>query len=46
MQCFRTISISGGFPVMAGPLFIVVLLSMLKDAYEDYQRHKRDKEEN
>mmetsp|Transcript_18923 Transcript_18923/g.32307 ORF Transcript_18923/g.32307 Transcript_18923/m.32307 type:complete len:105 (+) Transcript_18923:363-677(+) len=31
---------------MAFPLFIVVLVSMLKDAFEDYKRHKNDAQEN
>ena len=31
---------------MLGPLVIVVLLSMIKDAYEDYKRHKSDDAEN
>ena len=39
MQCIKSISISGGAPAMAFPLTIIVLISMLKDAYEDYKRH-------
>ena len=31
---------------MAFPLSIVVLVSMIKDAFEDYKRHKSDDEEN
>ena len=31
---------------MAAPLGFVILVSMLKDAFEDYQRYKSDKEEN
>ena len=31
---------------MAPPLAFVVLLSMFKDAYEDYKRHKEDNGEN
>jgi hypothetical protein len=31
---------------MALPLSVVVLVSMFKDAYEDYKRHASDKEEN
>lgn len=31
---------------MALPLFCVVLVSMIKDAYEDYNRAKNDKGEN
>ena len=31
---------------MAPPLIFVVVLSMIKDAYEDYKRHKEDHSEN
>ena len=31
---------------MALPLTIVVVVSMIKDAYEDYKRHKSDDSEN
>jgi len=31
---------------MLPPLAFVVILSMIKDAYEDYKRHKADHEEN
>ena len=31
---------------MLGPLVIILILSMLKDAYEDYQRYKADVEDN
>lgn len=31
---------------MAGPFACIVLISMVKDAFEDYQRHKRDSDEN
>lgn len=46
MQTIKKISISNGKPVMAAPLGLVIFVSMLKDAFEDYQRHKADKEEN
>ena len=46
MQTIRIISISNGQPAMAPPLIFVVVLSMIKDAYEDYQRHKEDDLEN
>ena len=46
MQTIRSISISNGKPVMAVPLTFVVILSMMKDAYEDYKRHKSDRGEN
>ena len=42
MQCFPAISISGGYPAMLPPLVVVLGFSMLKDAYEDFQRHKAD----
>ena len=31
---------------MAMPLIFVVSLSMIKDAYEDFKRHRSDKSEN
>ena len=31
---------------MLPPLVFVVILSMIKDAYEDYKRHKEDSNEN
>jgi phospholipid-transporting ATPase len=46
MQTFKSISISGGKPVMAAPLGLVIFASMLKDAYEDRQRHMADRDEN
>ena len=46
MQIIPTISISNNKPVMALPLAIVVLVSMFKDAIEDYKRHKNDDKEN
>ena len=46
MQMVRIISISNGKPAMLPPLMIVVAVSMLKDAYEDYLRHQKDDEEN
>ena len=46
MQIIQSISISDNKPVMAMPLAIVVLVSMFKDAIEDYKRHKNDDKEN
>ena len=46
MECFPAISDSGGVPVLAVPLTFVVGISMIKDIYEDYLRHRSDKEEN
>lgn len=40
------ISISGGQPVMLMPLAFVILVSMIKDIFEDYKRHKSDNQEN
>ena len=39
LQTFESISISDGKSVMAFPLAAVVIVSMIKDAYEDYKRH-------
>ena len=46
MQMIDIISISNGQPAMAAPLTFVVILSMIKDGFEDYKRHKEDKSEN
>lgn len=46
MQTIKRISITNGKCVMAVPLGFVIFVSMLKDAFEDYQRYKSDKEEN
>ena len=46
MQTIDIISISNGQPAMLPPLAFVVILSMIKDAYEDYKRHQEDKGEN
>ena len=46
MQTIKVISISGGKPAMAVPLFFVVLVSMIKDLFEDFKRHQADDREN
>jgi hypothetical protein len=46
MELIKPISDSNGKPQLAVPLSIVVGVSMVKDAYEDYQRAKQDKTEN
>ena len=46
MQCWKVVSDSGGVPIIILPLALVVGLSMIKDIYEDYIRHKSDNEEN
>ena len=46
MQMIEVISISQGQPAMLPPLVFVVVLSMIKDAYEDFKRHREDHNEN
>ena len=46
LQTITLISISNGKSAMAVPLVFVVCVSMIKDAYEDYKRHKNDDGEN
>ena len=46
MQTIKSISISAGVPVQAGPTVFVMILSMLKDLFEDLKRHRNDSEEN
>lgn len=46
MQMIPLISISAGKPAMLFPLTFVIILSMIKDIFEDYKRHKSDKSEN
>ena len=46
MEAYPPISDSNGVPVLILPLSFVVGVSMIKDIYEDYQRHKSDNEEN
>jgi len=40
------ISDSGGAPIMLMPLSFVVLVSMIKDIFEDLKRHHSDNLEN
>ena len=46
LQCFESISISGGKPTNLMPLIIVVVVVASKDAYEDCKRHKADEQAN
>ena len=46
LQTIKAISISDGKPIMALPLTFVVIVSMCKDAFEDYKRHVNDATEN
>jgi len=36
----------GFFITYIGPLGLVLMLTMLKEAYDDWERYKRDKEAN
>jgi phospholipid-transporting ATPase len=46
LSTIESISITAGKPVMLIPLSTVIIFSMMKDAYEDYRRHKNDEKEN
>ena len=46
LQTIKVISISNGEPTMLPPLVLVVMTSMIKDAYEDWCRHAEDAIEN
>jgi ribosomal protein S15P/S13E len=45
-ELYQPISDSEGKPVLGLPLGFVVLISMIKDIYEDIQRHRQDNDEN
>ena len=45
-ELYQPISDSEGKPVIGLPLGFVVLISMIKDIYEDIQRHRQDNDEN
>lgn len=40
------VSTTNGFPTIGFPLVFVLTVNALKDAYEDWRRHKADEEEN
>ena len=42
MQMVPEITISNEVPAMLPPLILILCLAMLKDAWEDYKRHKAD----
>ena len=46
LECWPEVSDSGGFPALIFPISLVVLVSMVKDLYEDVKRHISDNEEN
>lgn len=46
LQIISAISISNGQPVIYMPLAVILMISAIKDLFEDLKRHKSDKEEN
>ena len=46
LQLIKEISTSDGTPVTWAPLFVIILISALKDLFEDMKRHRSDNEEN
>jgi len=38
LQMVDSITTTNGKPTQSGPLIVVVLVSMIKDAYEDYKK--------
>ena len=46
LQTIKVISITNGNPANLGPLALIVIASMAKDAYEDILRYNRDVAEN
>ena len=46
LQCIPQISATGGWPTILMPLMTIVMITMVKDGYEDYKRYKSDQEEN
>ena len=46
LQMIKLVSITHGIPTILPPLSFIVLLTMIKDVYEDYKRYKSDQEEN
>ena len=46
MQTIQSISNSSGKPVILLPLTTIILITAIKDLYEDFKRHRSDNEEN
>lgn len=46
MQAIRVVSNTEGIPTIFFPLGFIVILSMIKDFFEDYKRKKSDSAEN
>jgi len=46
MEMIPAITDSNGAPILLLPLGFVVIVSMIKDAFEDTKRNRSDREEN
>ena len=46
LQCIPAVSLTKGIPTVLFPLVVIVIITMIKDGYEDYKRYKSDQEEN
>ena len=46
MQMVPWFTITAGVPTILGPLIFIMIVTAVKDIYEDSKRHKSDKEEN
>lgn len=46
LQCIRAVSITNGVPTTLLPLLFVLAVTALKDAIEDFNRHRADDVEN
>ena len=46
LQCIPNVTTSNGIPTYLPPLLTIMILTMIKDGYEDYKRYKSDEEEN
>jgi phospholipid-transporting ATPase len=46
LQMIPSISTSKGVPVILGPLAFILIVTALKDLFEDLKRHRQDSEEN
>ena len=46
LQTWPLVSNSNNLPTLYLPLFVIIMISMIKDCFEDWKRHNSDKEEN
>lgn len=46
MQIIPSISVTNGTPTTLFPLSIVMIAVLIKDAYEEFYRYLKDREEN